>query len=157
MPISPFYKSIRDRLGPSLLLIPAVAAIIRDENGRVLLQQRHDASWSLPAGAIEPGESPSVAVVREVFEEAGLRVRPSRIAAVVGGSSCRVRYPNGDEVEYVVTVFDCEIVGGTLIESNEETRTLAYFRREDMPVLGFEYPKEAFDETRTAPYFGMDW
>lgn len=140
----------------SLHLIPPVAAIIRDENGRVMLQQRHDESWSLPAGAIEPGESPSVAVVREVFEEPGLRVRPSRIAAIVGGSSCRVRYPNGDEVEYVVTVFDCEIIGGTFIEPNEETRTLAYFRREDMPVLGFEYPREAFDETRTSPYFGTD-
>jgi len=156
MPMSSFYKSIRDRLGSSLLLMPAVAAIIRDESGRVLLQQRHDESWSLPAGAIEPGESPSVAIVREVFEETGLRVRPLRIAAVVGGSSCRVRYPNGDEVEYVVTVFDCEIVGGTAIESNEETRRLAYFRREDMPVLAFEYPREAFNDTRTSPYFGTD-
>ena len=101
MPMSSFYRSIRDRIGSSLLLIPAVVAIIRDETGRVLLQQRHDRSWSLPAGAIEPGESSSAAVVREVFEETGLQVRPSRITAVVGGSACRVRYPNGDEVEYV--------------------------------------------------------
>jgi 8-oxo-dGTP pyrophosphatase MutT (NUDIX family) len=153
MPMSPFYKSIRARLGSSLLLVPGVAAIIRDETGRMLLQQLHDESWSLPAGAVEPGESPSVAVVREVFEETGLHVRPSRIAAVVGGSSCRFRYPNGDEVEYVVTVFECKVVGGKFLGSNEETRTLAYFRREDMPVLGFEYPREVFEEDRVSPYF----
>src|SRR4051812_47517941 len=108
MAISAFYKSIRDRVGTSLLLIPGVAAIIRDETGRVLLQQGHDATWSLPAGAVEPGESPSAAVVREVFEETGLHVRPARIAAVVGGATCRVRYANQDEVEYVVTVFECD-------------------------------------------------
>ncbi len=153
MPISPFYKSIRDRIGSALLLFPGVAAIIRDERGRVLLQQNHEESWGLPAGAIEPGESPGVAVIREVFEETGLRVRPRRIAGILGGSSCRVRYSNGDEVEYVVTVFDCEVVGGELIASNEETRTLAYFQREQMPRLAFGYPNEVFDETRTSPYF----
>lgn len=153
MPMSPFYKSLRDRIGSSLLLVPGVAAIIRDEEGRILLQQLHDESWSLPAGAIEPGESPSDAIVREVFEETGLHVRPARIAAVVGGSSCRVRHPNGDLVEYVVTVFNCEVSGGTLIDTNEETRALAYFRREDMPALGFDYPKEVFEQDRSAPYF----
>ena len=153
MPMSAFYSSIRDRIGTSLLMIPAVAAIIRDGTGRVLLQQRHDGSWSLPAGAIEPGELPSAAVVREVFEETGLQVRASRIAAVVGGPSCRVRYPNGDEVEYVVTVFDCEVVGGKLVESNEETRTLVYFRRAEMPALAFEYPGAMFEEDRPAPHF----
>jgi len=153
MGMSPFYTALRERVGHALLLMPGVAAIVRDESGRVLLQQQHDDSWSLPAGAVEPGESPSVAIVREVFEETGLRVRPRRIAAVVGGSSCRVRYANGDEVEYVVTVFDCEIVGGSPIDSNEETKRLQYFRRDEMPELAFGYPEETFAESRSAAYF----
>jgi 8-oxo-dGTP pyrophosphatase MutT (NUDIX family) len=151
--MSDFYKSLRERVGSSLLLIPGVAAIIRDEAGRILLQQTQDDVWSLPAGAIEPGESPAAAVVREVLEETGLRVRPRAIVAVVGGESCRFRYPNGDEVEYVVTVFQCEIVSGDLIEENDETKTLAYFRREEMPALAFSYPAETFDEVRSAAYF----
>jgi hypothetical protein len=64
-----------------------------------------------------------------------------------------VRYANGDEVEYVVTVFDCEILGGALIESNEETKGLAYFRPEEIPKLAFEYPREAFI-TSGLSYFG---
>lgn len=153
MPMSSFYSSIRARVGSSLLLMPSVAAIIRDGTGRVLLQQRHDDSWSLPAGAIEPGESPSAAVVREVFEETGLRVRPTQLAGVVGGSSCRVRYPNGDEVEYVVIVFDCNVIAGQLLDSTDETRSLAYFRRDEMPALAFEYPSVLFDQNRAAPHF----
>ena len=153
MGMSPFYKSMRERVGQSLLLIPGVAAILRDEAGRILLQQTQDDAWSLPAGAIEPGESPATAVVREVFEETGLRVRPSSIVAVVGGLSCRFRYPNGDEVEYVVTVFQCDVVSGELIDSNDETKALEYFARDEMPTLAFGYPPETFDEGRSAPYF----
>jgi len=103
MGMSDFYRRLRERAGSSLLLIPAVAAIIRDESGRVLVHQTRDDSWSLPAGAIEPGETPAQAVVREVEEETGLLVAPVRVAAVVGGPACRKRYQNGDEVEYVVT------------------------------------------------------
>jgi 8-oxo-dGTP pyrophosphatase MutT (NUDIX family) len=153
MGISPFYRALRDRVGTSLLLVPAVAALIRDRGGRLLLQQLHDGSWSLPAGAIEPGEAPSVAVVREVLEETGLRVRAAKIAAVVGGSSCRVQYENGDEVEYVVTVFECEVIGGSLIDSNDETRKLAYFPLDEMPRLAFGYPPEVLSGVGATPYF----
>ncbi len=151
--MSPFYRSIRERIGTSLLLIPGAAAIIRDQLGRVLVQRKHDDSWSLPAGAVEPGESPSATIVREVFEETGLHVRPRRVAAVVGGRSCRVRYPNGDEVEYVTTIFDCEVIGGALIEANEETKQLAYFEVREMPALAFAYPSEIFFENAPGAYF----
>src|SRR5450631_128378 len=109
--------------------MPAVAAVIRDNEGRILLQQQHDDTWSLPAGAVGAGESPSVAVAREVAEETGLVVRAETVLAVLGAEQCRMRYPNNDEVEYVVTVFACVVLGGALIEANDETKRLAYIRR----------------------------
>lgn len=64
-------------------------AIIRDEIGQILLQRKHDATWSLSAGAIEPGETPAQAIVREVREETGLIIRPKRIIGVFGGRSLK--------------------------------------------------------------------
>jgi 8-oxo-dGTP pyrophosphatase MutT (NUDIX family) len=154
MGMSEFYRSLRERIGPDLLLIPAVAAIIRDADGCILLQQTHDGSWSLPAGAIEPGETPARAMVREVCEETGLHVRPKRIAGVVGGGSGRFRYGNGDEVEYVVTVFECSIAGGPLLEMGDETRSLAFVSTEDaISRLTFPYPRAIFDSSRSDAFF----
>lgn len=42
---------------------------------RVLLLKRHDGSWVMPKGHIEPGEEPWQAALREVWEEAGVRGR----------------------------------------------------------------------------------
>lgn len=121
-------------------MMPAVAAVIHDESGRLLLQEKHDGSWSLPAGAIEPGETPQQAVVREVQEETGLICRPADIIAVLGGSSFRHTYANGDQVEYVIILFCCHVeFTGAPPSDTEETRSLHYFSLEEMPPLLLPY------------------
>jgi NAD+ diphosphatase len=57
---------------------PAVIVLVHDEHGRALLGRQP--SWppgrySTLAGFVEPGESAEQAVVREVLEESGVRVR----------------------------------------------------------------------------------
>ncbi len=156
MAISEFYRALRAQVGSALLLIPAVAAVIRDEAGQILFQQQHDGLWSLPAGAIEPGEAPAQSVIREVREETGLLVRAESVIAVLGGSSCRVRYPHGDEVEYVVTVFSCQIVAGLLIASNDETKALSWFSKESLPRVSFPYPNEIFNLSAPTFFIGTD-
>jgi 8-oxo-dGTP pyrophosphatase MutT (NUDIX family) len=137
-------------------LIPAVAAVLRDERGRLLVQRdRHD-HWSLPAGAIEPGEAPARAVAREVHEETGLHVRPERVLAVVGGDHCRVTYPSGDQVEYIVTVFACTIVAGTLSDENDETASLHWFFPDELPQLAFPYPDRVLRGEDPGTYFEWD-
>ncbi len=68
-------KKIREQLGHELILIPSVAAVIKNGQGDILFQYPGGEYWSLPAGAIEPGETPEEAVVREVWEETGLKVQ----------------------------------------------------------------------------------
>ncbi|MFL5384595.1 MAG: NUDIX domain-containing protein [Longimicrobiaceae bacterium] len=143
--MSPYVREMRGRVGTRLLLLPAVAALIRDGEGRILLQRRaDDGRWNLPAGAIDPGESPDQAVVREVREETGLEVRPVRVAGVFGGpDGFRHRYPNGDEVEFTAIVFECAVAGGSLDSGDEETAELGWFHPQDRPPLSIEYPLEA--------------
>jgi 8-oxo-dGTP pyrophosphatase MutT (NUDIX family) len=159
MAISPFYRALRDVVGTQLLLMPAAAAVIRDVAGRVLIQRTQHGQWSLPAGAIEPGESPAQTLVREVREETGLIVRPERVLAVWGGTGCRVTYPNGDVVEYVVTVFDCTIVSGELITSSDETAELRWFAPADVPPVGLPCPAALLQGSLPAPLFAWqeDW
>lgn len=54
----------------------AAAVVLFDGKGRVLLvhQNYGRRRWSLPGGVLEPGESPHVAAVREVFEETRVTV-----------------------------------------------------------------------------------
>ena len=51
--------------------------LVRDPEGRVLLcQLTYKRDWDLPGGVVEVGESPRLAVQREVEEELGLEIEP---------------------------------------------------------------------------------
>jgi len=66
-----------------MLLVSAAALI--DADGRVLVQQRsaHRAMaglWEFPGGKVEPGETPEVALVRELREELGIDTQTACLA-----------------------------------------------------------------------------
>lgn len=139
--MSPYYRLLRSKLGRDLLLVPSVAAVIHDAHGRLLLQERASGEgWSLPAGAIEPGETPEDALRREVLEETRLDVVPTRILGVFGGQDYRWFYANGDEVEYTVIVYGCAVIGEIAGDRDPETKSLRYFARREMPRLAVGYP-----------------
>ncbi|WHP66383.1 NUDIX domain-containing protein [Vibrio harveyi] len=142
MSASHYLKELRSKVGNQVLMIPGVAAVILNESNQLLLQKKSDGSWSLPAGMIEPGESPSQAVIREVREETGLAVEVERVLGVFGGEGFGFAYPNGDQVEYTVIMFKCQQTGQFAEDLDEETIELAWFSRSDMPTLALPYPLE---------------
>lgn len=148
MGMSNFYKNLRNSFGAELIFMPSAAGIVRNEAGEILFQNKGNGEkWSLPAGAIELGEAPAEAVVREVWEETGLFVKPIKILGVFGGKDFRYEYPNGHKVEYVVFVFDCQVQDGELNPIDNETAELRYFSADKMPELALPYPKSIFIET----------
>ncbi len=65
-----------------------VAALCRDDAGRILLTQRRadqpmPLKWEFPGGKVEPGEAPVDALAREIAEELGCDARVGRIDEVV--------------------------------------------------------------------------
>ncbi len=145
MGISPYMKGIREKIGSTLLLSPGVGALIRNEESSILLQKPRGAEhWSLPAGGIEPGETPAEAIVREVREETGLIVEPERVVALLGGREFRTTYPNGHRVEYHFAVFACRVTSGRLGGLDDETEELQFFPANDLPELTLPYPTELF-------------
>lgn len=145
MPISDYYRELRSRMGTSLLMMPSVAAVIRNDAHEILFVRKSgEQLWGLPAGAVEPGETPSRAVRREVFEETGLMVTPLRVSGVFGGAKYAYEYSNGDRVEYSVTVFECTIVKGTPRNLDGECEELRFFSEEELPQIAIPYPPELF-------------
>jgi ADP-ribose pyrophosphatase YjhB (NUDIX family) len=125
---------------------------VRDEQDRILLiRKKGEQQWGLPAGAAEPGETPSRALRREVFEETGLMVTPDQVIGVFGGEKYRHEYINGDQVEYTVIVFECLIVKGSLRSVDGEAEELAFFREEELPELAIPYPAKLFRRDSAAP------
>jgi 8-oxo-dGTP diphosphatase len=82
----------------------AGAAVFADDGSVLLIRENYDRRrWGFPGGALEPGETPEEAVVREVREETGVEVR---IDGRVGSYSLA-------DSSLVAHLFRCTIVAGT--------------------------------------------
>ena len=114
---------------------PATNGAIFNESGDVLLQRRADNGyWGLPGGKVDIGESVEQGVVREVFEETGLRVTVVRLVGIYSDpvQYSIMTYPGGDVIQYVTMVFECERESGELRLSDEST-DIGYFHPHALP------------------------
>ena len=85
-------------------------AVIFDEEGKVLVSCRVDSGWfNLPGGGVEPDESVTEGLIREVREETGLEVEVGRLVGV---------YSKPQKHEVVLT-FRARIIGGEIMPSDE--------------------------------------
>jgi len=133
MPISPYIRSLRDHIGHDLLLLPAVSAVIRDDDNRVLLARSHgDDQWALIGGGMEPGEEPREAIAREVEEELGVKAVVGRIVGAYGGEDMFITYPNGDRCAYVTTAYECRLASSALTLETEELTDAVWFRASEI-------------------------
>jgi 8-oxo-dGTP pyrophosphatase MutT (NUDIX family) len=133
MGISPYLRGLRAAVGQDFLLVPSVAVLVWSDDGRLLLvREAQTGLWQTIGGAVEPDESPYEAAEREAAEEAGVRVRIERIRDVAGGPQFRLRYPNGDLVGYVPTIFDARVLDGEPHPDGEETIEVAWFSQREL-------------------------
>ena len=106
----------------------AVAAMIFDEQGRILLFKHtyRKYPWGLPAGGLEYGEQPDKAIVREFFEEASLQIEVKRLLLA----------ESSKEDHNISLVYLCKIVDGTFRQSSEVSK-MKYFYVNDLPQMLF--------------------
>ena len=136
MPTPEFVQALRNKIGSSLLHVPAVSVLTVDESNRVLLvRNRAMSEWTTPGGIVEPYETPADAAVRETWEETGVHVSLERILGVFGGANCASTYPNGDQVSWVAITFMGHPVRGLPRPDNVETKEARYFTRAELKTL----------------------
>jgi mutator protein MutT len=149
MTIGVYSERLKEAMRGELVISAGVDAIVRNGNGEILLIRRSDSgTWDLPGGAVEPGETPSAALLREVREETGLEVSIVRVAGVFGGRTFRHTYPDGQEIEGFSVTFECEIAGGQLRNNDGEAGAFRFVSEDNMPPLTWPYPRELFQGSR---------
>jgi len=111
-------------------------AVIKN-NMILLVKRKHQpfkGKWALPGGFVEYGEKVEDAVVREVFEETGLK---TKIVDLVGVYSDPGRDPRGHTVTIVYLL---EVVDGELKEGDDAS-DVKFFDLKRLPTLSFDHDK----------------
>jgi 8-oxo-dGTP pyrophosphatase MutT (NUDIX family) len=129
-----YILELRRYVGNRPLILTGAAVIVRDGEGRLLLQRRSDTGdWGTIGGSMEPGESFEETAARELYEEAGLRAEAFRFVALLSGRDMYFRYPNGDEVYNAIAVFEAVGVSGDPAVNDDEGLELGWFHP-DRPI-----------------------
>jgi 8-oxo-dGTP pyrophosphatase MutT (NUDIX family) len=135
---SPYIAAVRAKLGPDLLFIPAAGMAVFDDEGRLLLARELDGDrWTTPGGAIEPGESPLDAAIRELLEETGLQCGDCELFGAYGGPEFEITYRDGNRVAYVSIMYGCRDVRGEVrlhADELQEVRWVAEHEALDLPL-----------------------
>jgi ADP-ribose pyrophosphatase YjhB (NUDIX family) len=134
--LSDYITWLRSRIGSRKTLLAYATALIRDDQGRVLFQQRADFKdewWGLPGGLLELGESFTTCAKREALEETGYHVEPVRMIGLYASPEFDVRYPNGDEVQQFTLALECRITGGQPKTDASEIIHQCFFDLNDAP------------------------
>lgn len=121
---------------------PVVSMAIIAHDGAVLMirrrQKEGELLWAFPGGAVEDGETPEEAAVREVAEEVGLTV----VAEKVLGD--RVHPKTGRAMVYTA----CTVEGGELsVLDQDEIAEVAWVKHGDIPAhvpYGLFEPVQAY-------------
>ena len=137
--MSDYVRRVRERIGHELLFLAAVAVLVRDDAGRLLLVRSVDSGdWGTVGGAVEIDEAPQDAAKREALEETGVDVTLERLVGCFGGPDFRATYPNGDEVAYVSIVYDARIAGCTPEPDMTEVCEVGWFEDAELRALDID-------------------
>jgi ADP-ribose pyrophosphatase YjhB (NUDIX family) len=107
----------------------AVAAVVGNDEGEILLTQRADSGvWLYPVGWADVGYSPSEVAVKEVREETGIECEPVSLIAVLDG--LRLGFAR---VPLYSMLFHCKMLGGELVGHPLETSQVGFYPRDNLP------------------------
>jgi len=99
--------------------IVAAGALVRREDGKVLLVKHRRRGWEFPGGQVENGEGPDQGALREVLEETGVEARVTGLSGIFATTTGH-RAVWGEDLPPILNIdFRCEYVSGEARVSEE--------------------------------------
>lgn len=119
--------------------------------GRLLLERRRDSdTWGL-IGGVKKWEEPRQAMVREIYEEVGLRIPGEKFQKLkVYGEPGRIAaYRDGSIWRMVIVAYALELTHEPVIRASSESKDVRFFTKEqvkklDIPVTHSDIVSEWF-------------
>lgn len=105
----------------------SVAAMVTNDEGKILLVNSPWRGWEYPGGLIEPGETFEQALRREIREESGVEVEIVRFVGI-----CKNLGSDIVNIDFV-----CRYVSGDLTTSEESTEVIWTTPEQAMEMITF--------------------
>jgi ADP-ribose pyrophosphatase YjhB (NUDIX family) len=105
-----------------------VRGAVFDEGRLLMVRERMDNGWTMPGGWADVGDVPSQSAEREVYEEAGFRVRARKVIGVYDAN----RTGPLEIFHAFKVVFLCDLIDGEA-RTSRETSEVAFFGPQEIP------------------------
>jgi len=106
------------------------------EKDKILLIKRKNnpfkGKWALPGGFVEYGEKVEVTVIREVYEETGLKTSIIKLFGVYSD-------PNRDPRGHTVTIVYLLSITGGKLKGDDDALAAKFFNVKKLPDLSFDH------------------
>lgn len=135
MSIVTFYRGDPKNAPKTTMPAHLGANVILTCQGKLLLEKRRDSdTWGLVGGGVKKTESTLQAIVREVYEELGLRIPKEKFVklAVYGEPGRIAAYRDGSVWRMVVVVFALDLPEMPTLRISKESRELRFFTKEEL-------------------------
>lgn len=132
--MSEYMMDLRKLVGTRPIFQNGASVIVLNQQNQLLMGLRSDNHcWGYAGGSIELGENLEEAGARELFEEFGLTANQLEFYGVFSGKELYYKYPNGDEVYNIDSVFICKDYEGIPKADGHELTEARWFDMDKLP------------------------
>lgn len=141
-------------------IIATVHLFLKNSEGEVLLQQRkntgyHDGKFSLIGGHLEAGETLKEALIREAFEEIGIKLLKEDLSLIYTSHRKKENSNDQDRMDFFFTTkkFD----GNIEIKEIDKADKLKWFQFTKLPLELSYYIKDFLENYEQTNYAELGW
>ena len=131
-----YIMDIRKKVGHSPIINVGATTLVFNTKNELLLNLRSDTNdWGIPGGGKELNETLEQCAIRELKEETNLNTNNLELVTILSGTEYYYKYPNNDEVDCVIALYQVKNYNGKLNINDNESTKLKFFPLNKLPKL----------------------